>query len=330
MHRRLFALVAIAFGSANSAFAHQDISYDMEFGNVKVRITTGYDYEEISKVAIIGELAQRLSERMDYHESVFLDFDHYYVKDYVSDPLIWFGAGTNEMKWYGKNTKPSPLPPGIVVRQTSSSFNAATTLKLLEYSMSHVADIKRDQRVRTYADKYRRWQARSIDKKKIRRIVAARISSSIEEAWQKPVVKPGTDPNAYAGISYRFEKGEYIVYCWHEQSGEKRLMSLEDIYDFREISNNKALVFDTRETFYFVSDRRKPCSKRHRIKDTHDYFKPYEVQSLGYDKIAISFSYFVPSPPGSKLNMAVKSRTLIYHPEEDDLAQDLDELLKKR
>jgi hypothetical protein len=56
--------------------AHQDFFVVNEFGNVKTRIKTGYEYEEIKKVQIIGELAELLAKKLNYNEPILLDFNH--------------------------------------------------------------------------------------------------------------------------------------------------------------------------------------------------------------------------------------------------------------
>lgn len=57
--------------------AHQGFWVVTESGNVKTRIKTGYQYEEIKKVQIIGELAELLAKKLNYNEPILLDFNHY-------------------------------------------------------------------------------------------------------------------------------------------------------------------------------------------------------------------------------------------------------------
>ena len=340
MVRHLLVFVLILLPSVHTVLAHEDFYRVRDFENVKVRIKTGFKYEEINKVAIIGELAQRLTESMGYRETVLLDFLHFYTGDCVADHFISFGDGTDpEVLASAPPTGEKPDPflksPAVVIRQVSRSFDVATTLKLVEYAVSHVAEVKRDQRLRLHRGKYNCWQALSIDKDRITKIIAAPVSPAIEKVWKKWAIRPKTGSDKYPGISYCFKNGRFVVYYWSGWRYERCLLSLEDIYDFQKVSSSEAIVFDTDQSFYYVSgnpygaDDQRACSKRHVIEDTHDHLRSYEAHSLGSDKIAICFSYLVRSPPGRRFP-STKYRVLIYRPEHDDLVQDLDELLERR
>ncbi len=340
MVRHLLVFVLILLPCVNTVLAHEDFYRVRDFENVKVRIKTGFEYEEINKVAIIGELAQRLTESTGYRETVLLDFLHFYTGDCVADHFISFGDGADaEVLASASPTGEKPAPflksPAVVIRQVSRSFDVAATLKLVEYAVSHVAEVKRDQRLRLHRGKYNRWQALSIDKDRITKIIAAPVSPAIEKVWQEPAIRPETGSDKYPGISYRFKDGRYVVYYWSGLRYQRHLLSLEDIYDFQKVSSSEAIVFDTDESFYYVSgnpygaDDRRTCSKRRVIKNTQDYYKPYEAHSVGGDKIAICFSYLIRNAVGGRFPI-LKHRVLIYRPDRDDLVQDLDELLNRR
>ncbi len=346
MLRRLLVLVLVLLPSANAVLAHEDFYRFMDFDNIKVRIRTGHEYEEINKVAIIGELTRRLTESMGYQEPVLLDCLHAYGGTGAADHFISFGDGAepDALAWGsrpGATTTPHLKSPGIVIKQVSESFDVATTLKLVEYAVSHVAEIKRDQRMRKHQGNYSSWWALSIAKGKTVEIVAAPVSPAIEKVWKKWAIRPRTGSEKFPGINYCFKDGKYVVYYWSGSRYQRCLLSLDDIYDFQKVSSWQAIVFDTAESFYYVAgDRYGPddyraCSKRHFIEDTDDYYRPYEALSLGRDKIAICFSYLVGIPPDRssprrRFPMKMRYRALIYRPEQDDLVQDLDELLEKR
>jgi hypothetical protein len=63
----------LTFGTT---FAHKDFWKVADFGNVKVRVKTGFQYEEINKAFIIGQLAEKLSKDLNYADTIFLDFNH--------------------------------------------------------------------------------------------------------------------------------------------------------------------------------------------------------------------------------------------------------------
>lgn len=62
-------------------YAHQDFYTIKDYGNVKVRVQTGYNYEEINRALIIGQLAEELTKELEYKRPFFLDFIHNYMTD---------------------------------------------------------------------------------------------------------------------------------------------------------------------------------------------------------------------------------------------------------
>ena len=112
-----------------------------------MRIKTGFDYEEINKVFIFGQLAEKLPE-FDYTDPIFLDFNHHYTGDCEPDYFVSFDKGAIEYTLGGAD-KPKPFlsKKSIVVRQVSRQFEAKTTLYLIEYAIKNLSKVKADQNI---------------------------------------------------------------------------------------------------------------------------------------------------------------------------------------
>lgn len=76
--------------------AHEDRYYTYEFENVTVRFKTGFFFEEIHNVKIIGKYASLLSDRMDYDKPILLDFIHDYGHTYQGNTFSFLNIGSEE------------------------------------------------------------------------------------------------------------------------------------------------------------------------------------------------------------------------------------------
>ena len=62
MKQLIFTLIFFLKFTLNTASAHQDFYVTKDYGNIKVRVKTGFVYEEINKAFIIGQLAEKLAK----------------------------------------------------------------------------------------------------------------------------------------------------------------------------------------------------------------------------------------------------------------------------
>ncbi len=162
--------------------AHQDRYFTYEYDNVTIRFKTGFFFEEINNVKIIGQYAATLSDRLDYKKPILLDFIHDYGHSYRGNTYSFLSIGLEEYKvvsYYvqkydslldenvyqmvpsdsidfikdvekqvysipGFNEKES-----IVIRQFASHFNIRETLNLLSYALTNQNDVRKKSRSHT-------------------------------------------------------------------------------------------------------------------------------------------------------------------------------------
>lgn len=303
------------------AFAHADFWTTQDFGNVKVRIVTGYKYEEIQKVLIIGRLAESLAKRLGYNEQIFLDFKHHYIDDCISDYFIAFDDGMIEYTWSKEEDDRILHDDAVVVRQVARRFDAATTLRLLEYAIKNVPTIRKTQQLVLYNKNYCQWKINTIDTTTITAQVNLPNSDLVNEILKIQVDRPETDFDY--GITYYWKDNHYQILMKLPGGGASTLLQVDQIYFFKRVGA-AAVVFDTDSTFYYLSwyDRR-PVPTRHVIDDIRGYYRPCDVQSISSTMISITMAGFSRDP-------SFRGRTLIYQIDTDTLTQDLDALLDRK
>lgn len=306
------------------ASAHQDFWLVKDFGNVKVKIRTGFKYEEINKVFIIGQLTEKLAIELGYKDQIFLDFNHHYTGFVEPDHFISFDNGaTDTVQDHSYYNEPILSEKSIVVRQVAQQFNAKITLKLVEYAIRNLSEIKRNQTLIEYFKNYCHWRIQSLDSLQIKDIVKRPLSQEIINVMSTKIYRP---EDAFSiGVTYNFNKGKFTLIKRYHTNTEIKIKTLDNIYDFQEVNGNSAFVFDTDSSFYFLSlNGDTPISKRHVIENRFENYRPYNIENIGDGKIAISFSYLLKDTISNK-----KERILIYLVENDKLIQDLDELIEK-
>ena len=323
MKRHRYILTFILVLTFGTAFAHQDFWMSKDFGNVTVRIKTGFEYEEINKVFIIGQLAEQFSKQLNYTGKIFLDFNHHYTGNCVPDYFISYDKGKIQYSWNNADKEKDFLnDKSIVVRQVSRQFDAETTLKLLEYAIQNIGQIKSSQKEIKYNKNYCQWIINSIDTTKIKTMLLKPSSNQLKTALSLKIEK--IEKKFTNGLSYFYKDNKYSIFSREYNKDDKTLLTLNNIYDLQKIGNSSIIIFDTDSTFYYVSQYQNKVSKRHNIDNKYNYYRPYKVEYIGGYKISIYFSYY------SKEEGGDKNRTLIYLIGKDELIQDLDKLIENK
>lgn len=314
---RFFKLLTLLFlFTSGTAFGHQDFWMTKEFGNVKVRIKTGFKYEEIKKSWIIGELANRLCKELRYTKPVFIDFSHYYISHCEPDYFLSFDNGAVKEKWASNMSKPFLKQPGLVIREVSKEFSPSTTLMLLEYAIKHVVQIKNEQKTISYNDHYNNWELKTIDTLRIKSIAAGSASEIVKKVLSTRVNNAGAKE-----LSYYFKDNKYHIF---HNDHDTTLLVVNNIYQWADLSNDKAIIFNSDTSFYYVniySDEKITVSAQMNIRNTYDNFRPYEINMIGSYKVGISFWY----NDHKEGDVQPKERIVVYKINDNELIQDLDE-----
>jgi hypothetical protein len=169
MKRHIYIFTIFLSLTLETTLAHQDFFVRERFGNVKVQIKTGFNYEEIQKVLIIAELVKNLLEELNYSDTVFLDFNHFYIDYCIPDYFISYDNGNIIQNWRNDNTKKNLKEKSIVVRQVSRTFNILTTLRLVEYAIQKFPEIELKQKSIVYNKNFCDWTINTIDTSEIKK-----------------------------------------------------------------------------------------------------------------------------------------------------------------
>lgn len=286
---KILLLLSFTFFS-NYSFAHQNFWVMKDFGNVKVRVLIGFYYEEINKVFMIGELAEKLAKKYDYKQAIFLDFEYLHLSEYKSKYSISFDKG-----W--KTYKKDSIKKGIIIAEITSTLNATHLLKLLEYSVLNSAKIKSVQT--------------PVDTTIINTILSKPSNIYTQNLLQTKVYRP--DKDFKEGISYYWQDNQYNLFIRRNGQTDRYLKSLDKIYCIRKPDSLSTMIFDSDSSFYFF-DKKGRISNRQVIQNSKDVFGLFAVKTLKKYKISIRFVHFAQD--------GLKEKELTYMPKRDKLIQE--------
>ena len=313
--------------SSNVALAHQDFWMTKDFGNVKVRIKTGYQYEEIKKAWIIGELASRLCQKLSYKQSVFIDFNHYYVGNCDPDYFLSFDDGSIIETWNTEKPKAFLKQNSLVVREVSRQFSPSVTLRLLEYSILNIDKIKGTQKLINYNQNYCQWKIKSIDTVQAKNIGHQALSQAVKEVLGTRVYRLDDElGKTKSDISYFFQGNKYHIFYNEYKVEDSVLLVVDNVYQFENISFNEAIAFVTDSTFFYIKGVNGPySSKKKVIEQINDNYQPFKITKVGVYKVAFSFWYY-----DKREGIQPKERNVLYKIDTGELIQDLNESLGLR
>jgi hypothetical protein len=343
--------------NCGQTFAHENTIVVKHFGNVKVRVETAWRDEGINKMAIWGQLAEKLCKELNYTDSVFLHFG-YCIPDY----LVSFDKGRIESMLKmrrmpfpgGPSTEYTPEPveflkeDAIVIRQLTDAngFQAQTTLKLLEYAILNLNHIKTTQTFVEVDINYCKNRFISIDLLEIKKILNTPNSDIVNNVLNQKVYRPEQDFSY--GISYYWQNNRYFVFQKSFFNNQESVITdFENIYDVKKIGMLSALIFDSDSSYYYVlqsgsvhfgrggtgGQQGNPQLSQRQVIEDRKGNRPFTVTDIGGGKIAISFSFWDEwkEDENSEYSMVGdRVRTLLYLTKEDRLIQDLDKLLKNQ
>jgi hypothetical protein len=320
MKKNKYILTLILVLTIGTTYAHQDFVKIKDFDNVKVRIKTGFEYEEINKVFIYAQLSQQLASSLGYKEQIFLDFHHHYTNNCEPDYFISFDKGT-----IIGDSKLTPLlaQKAIVIRQVAKQFDAETTLKLVEYAILNVSRIKFQQKRINYHQNYNHWEIRTIDTLKIHKSLTKQSSEAVLNLLSKRIYRPENDFKY--GISYFWENCKFTVFK-RDPNTIIEIITLDNIYEFKRFGIYSAIVFDSDSSFYYSAVNSKNIiSNRQVIERTENNYKPFKVEYIGGNKLSIYFEYLLKEP-----EYKLVTKTLIYLIDKEEMIQDLDKLINQK
>lgn len=228
-------------------FANTDRFFEIEFGNVSVRIETGLYNEEVENVRMIGKYASILCDNMSYDKPVLLDFKHDHNQLYKGEVYryIDYGTGGYELVSYWtsghdsllgldfenpvnyRNVKERSQPyvskesgtiktkdetQKIVIREFGYSFDIKSTLKLLHYALENKSKLKKKLISDTIHTSFSNvcYVFNSIPKQQVDSIVKSN-NQTINKILNEKIYKPVNEKNTFQ-YSYYTVDNKYVIY----------------------------------------------------------------------------------------------------------------------
>jgi hypothetical protein len=270
------------------AMAHQDFSITQRYDDVTVRIKTGDHFEEIQRVLISGVLADSLVQQYGYCKPVFIDFEHIYTEEYVSDYFLGYHRGDD----YGVQEKSFfQQDSSLVLEVHGSSFCIEDVLKLIEYAILHEEYIIQNQSESTFRSPYHEKVRTTIDTKIIQAQLGKTRSIKVEGLFNIKVDRSDLHPYMpKTGYSYYFHHNRYFVFDL--KSREKRfLASFDNIYFFKDFENT-VFIFDSDTSFSVLSTMNgNTLSRRHYIPLAAKSFFPVMIDSVANGQYTLEVTW---------------------------------------
>lgn len=322
----LFACLFLLHLKAQS---HQDSWHVMTFDNVRVRIKTGLECEEIKKSFIIGELAAKLAKELNYKKPILLSFHHNYIVlkesedyDYYS---IKIGKGKYDKRYSKRFDKRFALKKnGIVISQRDDFFEAGKTLQLLEYAIENVGKLKQ-----------------SVPASRKLQIPIIASIDSISYLKNVPILKKQpsdrvttflqTKVYAYNGTLNYYYKEDSFHFVKIEGKDTSDLIQLKNV-----VLTRRNIVFDTDTSFYYldkqVSDRHTVNLRRDEDQEklryrVNEFKMRLNVEKLDSDLFGFSYPVRKVSVKSGRSYNTFENCYSIYFARKDYFAQDIEHLL---
>jgi len=267
-------------------WAHEDQYYTYKYDNVTIRFKTGFFFEEINNVKIVGEYVSLLCDSIHYDKPILLDFIHDYGHTYQGKTFSFLNIGSEEYELVSyyvqrydsllkenvyhmvpysdsiENIKSvekevSVVPKinqqkKIVIRQFGFHFDITQTLNLVYYAIvnnAYVMNISRTDTLSSYLrNMYYKFET-----------VPSNLVDSVKST-KTPIVESILQTKVYREVdsvdrhrlyySYYSKNGYLIIFAGlHDK--EITLDTLGQIYSFnpREYMPESLFVFETPNVF---------------------------------------------------------------------------------
>ena len=242
------------------------------YGNIKVIGRSAFaNYNEFNKFKIIGKLSQQLCQKLNYKDTIVLEFEHIYSN--YKPKLIIVEKGNTEYisKLYRLEKIDSiySVPNkniGICIRQIAQKFDVVEVLKLLEYVIINHENLifeKHKVKLRDFDMKTTKIiEYLSIDKKLIKSI----IKNSKTSELVKEIINSDVLFFEFGNIKGKWNNEEFII------SNEILSIKYNDIFCVTELKDG-ILIFENNKSFIYFTNTEKQFKKFHtKTKLNYSYY----------------------------------------------------------
>ncbi|MFY7989077.1 MAG: hypothetical protein ACOVNP_09370 [Flavobacterium sp.] len=264
----VFFLTTLSYGFHKE---HREYS---TYGNIKVLGRSAFaNYNEFNKFKIIGKLSQQLCQKLNYKDTIVLEFEHIY-SNYKPNLIIIEKGNTDYISKLYRIEKIDSIYSapnnnkniGICIRQIAQKFDVVEVLKLLEYVIinhenlifeKHKVKLRNFELKRTKIINYH-----SINKKLIKSIINNPKTSELV----KKIISSDVLFFEFENIKGKWNNEEFIIY------NEFSSIKYKDIFCITELKDG-ILIFETNKNFIYFTNTDKQFQKFHiKTKLNYSYY----------------------------------------------------------
>lgn len=242
------------------------------YGNIKVIGRSAFaNYNEFNKFKIIGKLSQQLCQKLNYKDTIVLEFEHIYSNYKPSLIIVEKGNTEYISKLYRLEKIDSifAVPNkniGICIRQIAQKFNVVEILKLLEYVIINHENLifeKHKVKLRDFDMKTTKIiEYLSINKKLIKSIIKKSKTSELV----KEIISSDVLFFEFGNIKGKWNNEEFII------SNEFSSIKYKDIFCITELKDG-ILIFENKKSFIYFTNTEKQFQKFHiKTKLNYSYY----------------------------------------------------------
>jgi hypothetical protein len=317
---RIKFLIVLIF-CFQTTFAHQDFWQVKQYDNIITRVISGFDFEEVHKVKLIGQMTRDLCDSLNFTDTIVLDFKHAYTGPIKSTYFI----GVHDSLLNYNSDEPYHIShPIIIITEHGSSFDFESTLKLVEYSISNKKKISKSQKKTETVLRHSFFDLYTISTRQTEEIVQGKTSNLVESVlsnkywrevdFERPLIK------CY------WSNGEYYFEAIRYNNSDTLIFKTKSIY-FSQYFEEAAFIYINDSCFIFLNGNNPSASKKHLIEDKGKVFEymPLKFVKINRYNFACSISYYSPNANTWEEAVTLLQRTLYYQVNNDRLIQNLEE-----
>ena len=242
------------------------------YGNIKVIGRSAFaNYNEFNKFKIIGKLSQQLCQKLNYKDTIVLEFEHIY-SNYKPNLIIVEKGNTEYISKLYRLEKIDSIYSvpnkniGICIRQIAQKFDIVEVLKLLEHVIINHENLifeKHKVKLRDFDMKTTKTiKYLSINKKLIKSI----IKNSKTSELVKEIINSDVLFFEFGNIKGKWNNEEFII------SNEYSSIKYKDIFCLTELKDG-ILIFENKKSFIYFTNTDKQFQKFHiKTKLNYSYY----------------------------------------------------------
>ncbi|MGS2727865.1 hypothetical protein ACU8DI_14745 [Psychroserpens sp. BH13MA-6] len=271
-----------------NCFAHKDKVIGETYGNVRVYMRTGFDYLDIDKIKIIGKLSEKLSSRLKFKDTIFIEYVQDYTDKYTDDlyMLEYNNSNYKIVDGIKSEYKNNSNNNGLSVRIYADRINIVDVLKLVEFTITNKEktnyflskkpigyNVEEDQELLDPLI------STATDDNLLKKVIAS-DSEIINQLISEKILVKGQEQY---GMEVYWKNNKFIFEYKHLHKNKQEFVFEVSDYLYHIFVNiNDVLVFIDEKHFYYLDVSKKDKIEKTKL-DMGTYY-PIKVMSFG-DKL---------------------------------------------